>query len=220
MTRSCFLFSVCLLLAACSSGTPDGSATAGLDENGDPLPPSAADGRKLIADWLETRPACAPFFNMPWDVAVDSRVERRRAQAFTEAGLLEPAGSSSFEGAVAPRPALRYAPAPGSEQYIRAGGNDYGGAKTIICYGDIQPQEVSIESADPMMRRATLRYRFRLANVPAWTKAPGIKTLYPWLEQRLAEEGEGLVELVYRDSGWRIERAAPPLVLNLRRLSH
>lgn len=111
-------------------------------------------------------------------------------------------------------------PARGSEQYFRAGGDDFGGAKTIICYGKIQPQDVTIENADPMMRRATLRYRFRLIDVPSWTKTPGIKALYPWLEKRLTDEDEAMAELVYRDGGWRIDRAAPPLALDLQQLSH
>jgi hypothetical protein len=29
-----------------------------------------------------------------------------------------------------------------------------------------------------------------------------------------------MVELVYRDGGWRIDRAAPPLALDLQQLSH
>ena len=210
-----------LALVACSPGGQAGEQTSApaIDPD-DPAPPSVAQARTLIDDWLADHPACAPFFAMPWDVAVDSQVERRRAQAFVDAGVLRAAGQSSFPGAVEPRPALRYLPSAQGEQYFRPGGEAFPGVKTLICYGTVKLADVSISDADPMLGRATARYRFRIADIPDWTRAPGIVALYPWLEGRLAEDGEADAALVLRDGAWRLDRPTPPAAFDLRQLGH
>lgn len=215
-----------VLLAACSGPSDVPSGQSGTQVMGeaydasDPAPPGSDEARKLLKAYFAKHPACTPFFKMPWDVAVDSPEMRQRAQAFVDAGLLRLAGRSSFPGAVGPRPALRYVPTAEGDRYFGAHAPEKGGGKDALCYGTVTPTQVAVENADPMMRRAQIAYRFRLTDIPAWTRSPGITALYPWLQKALTEERNDRVDLVFRDGAWRLDDTPTPLSLDLQQLSH
>ncbi|MBY0300957.1 MULTISPECIES: hypothetical protein [Sphingomonas] len=211
------------LVVACSSGNGGNSAQAPIQgeahDPSEPAPPTAADARSLLDRRFAAQPACGAFFAMPWDVSTDSARDRRRATALVQAGLLRPAGESRLPGAGGGQAALRFVPTAAGAATFRAPAADEGGVPGLICYGKVEVTDASVTDADPMMGTGTIRYRYRLTDVPEWTRHPAVAAIWPWLPQQLAKEGEATERLALRDGGWQLESTPRPAAFDLRDLS-
>ncbi|WP_288455995.1 hypothetical protein [uncultured Sphingomonas sp.] len=211
-----------LAVAACSPG-PGGDASRAqgeAQEAWDPAPPSAGDALALLKRHFAAEPACGAFFAMPWDVSTDSAHNRGRAEALVQAGLLRAGGESRLPGAGGGQPAIRFVPTERGAATFRAPAAGEGGVPGLICYGTVVVEDATVTDADPMMRRAAIRYRYRLGDVPGWVREPAVAAIWPWLSERLAAPGEDNARLIWRDGEWRLDGTPRPGAFDLRDLTH
>ena len=190
--RALTLISVMLLaLAACSPSPDDEGRTA--DDGDDVKPPSNEAAREILQGWFDDNPQCTPFFQMPHDVPVKSEYSHRQAQAFVDAGLLRREGEVSIADPSAgsgQRRVVRYAATARGQDQFRPGSGALVDLKTVICYGKRKIGAVKVGGLDALGDRVSVTYRYRLADIPSWARAPTILTFYPTFKKWLDREEE------------------------------
>ena len=169
-----------IALAGCS-GTPDEQAAPGA--------PSEGDLRQALQTYFDKNPECAPFFEVPAEVRIEPSSYRiSQLDAFAAAGLLRRSGEivKPHEVTGAPERYARYEATPLGQQSIRSGEGSPLGSRTLICYGRRKVDTVTSGGIDEITPdRLSVKYSYRLVDIPAWTRAPSITQFYPGLAKRL-----------------------------------
>ncbi|WP_157220130.1 hypothetical protein [Flavisphingomonas formosensis] len=221
--RRVFLTAACFMpVLACSPSSPDESGFASGEEDTVPrLDPGEA--RSILQRWFDTHLQCTPFFAMPWDLPVDATYSRKRAQAFIDAGLLRFEGEQMIpdpNSGSGRRQVARYGPTPEGAKQFRPGAGDLKDMPVTLCYGRPVISDVEIGTVDDMMRQVDVTYRYRLANIPTWARAPSLQAFYPGFKDWLAREEDARQTFRYKDGSWALEQDPSPARFDLRQLAH
>ncbi len=182
---------IALLLAACSGGPVE-------RDDGTISPPSTGQVQQMMQAYFDAHPQCAPFFDLPHDVRVDSDAGRTLPQAFVEAGLLtaeEP--TAPVDDLRTPTQSVRYVATQEGAKAIHAGTGIYQPYPSVICYGTRKVDSVTIGEPDNF--GVDVQYRYHFADVPAWANHRSIQQAYPLLAQWLSTPQESSVKFVVKD---------------------
>ena len=201
-----------LLLIACSSADEDGYAASPYGDEDRFPPPSEADARAALQSYFDRQAECTPFFDLPRDVPANDDYTLRQMRAFVDAGLLrESAGQGQ---------SFRFAATPVGERQIRPGTGDAAGFRTVICYGRRKVGKVQVGEPDAFMKRVSVKYRYVLADVPAWAKNPSVIAFYPVFAKWLSREAEANEDLEWNKGGWMLRRQQDLGLFDFRQQSH
>jgi len=210
-----------LALAACSPSSGGAGGAAG--DDGEVQAPSTDEARAILQAWFDGNPQCTPFFAMPHDVPAESDYSRKQAQAFVDAGLLRPEGEMWIpdpNSGSGQRRVVRYVPTAEGQKQVRPGSGALDGQKAVICYGRRTVETVEVGEPDLLGGQVSVTYRYRLADIPAWARAPSILAFYPGFAGWLDREEEDHESLILKDGEWTLERPPSSGMFDFRQLAH
>lgn len=210
-----------LILAACSPGSEGGDWSA--EGDGQVSAPSNDDARQVLQKWFDDNPQCTPFFPIPHDVAVESEWNRKQAQVFVDAGLLQQEGEVSIvdpNSGSGVRKVVRYVATPEGKAQFRPGTGALANTPTVICYGTRDVKDVKVGQIGTMGDRVSVAYSYRLNDVPPWARSTSVAAFYPTFQQWLGREEQDHEELILKDGKWSLERPPSSGMFDFRQLSH
>lgn len=211
--------SLAILLATAAGCSKAGESEAGL--HGEIDAPSASAARDILQATFDANPECAPFFDLPHDVAPDASYDRLQLQAFVDAGLLVAEGETTVTDPAAGaghRAVVRYRATQQGLKTFRPGTGELAQQKTVICYGTRKVDDVEVGQLDILGTRVSVTYRYRLGAIPAWARSAAIAARYPSFEKFVSGAKEDHGTLVQSGGAWKLEGPPPSEMYDFRQL--
>jgi hypothetical protein len=122
----------------------------------------------------------------------------------------------------APERYARYVASTTGSQWLKPGKDTVFGSQTIICYGKRNIGKVQIGTPDAISPdRLGVKYEYTLVDIPSWTHAPSITTMYPGLATRVKKSVENDSEdLTHGGGKWALAQQTAFDAFDFRQQSH